>query len=338
MLRKRNEKMSLDFLDKRVVSLRRCGFEALRALDECPISGDGLAREGSWSFYCWKRKTMVTRNINARLLVLSERLSCMFLKWVKRVYRWPDAMKLYQRCFGRIRGSYLFFRTVVISTTVEANVQWDPFPYPITIRAGTSDVNTFAEVLLDGEYDFALIHAPAVILDAGANIGMASIWYATKYPSARVVAIEPAAGNVSLLLRNCERTSNIEILHGGIWRKTCELGIIDVGNGPWAFQTQEIHQNNQILNGEVIQAYSINDILDIRNLDKVDLLKIDVEGAESEIFGSDCDWLSRVNAIAIELHDRFKSGCSQGFYSAIDPYGFPIREIRGLTTFVSQAS
>jgi hypothetical protein len=51
---------------------------------------------------------------------------------------------------------------------------------------------------------------------------------------------------------------------------------------------------------------------------RINLLKIDIEGAERELFQANAgEWLSKVDVLVIELHDRFKQGCSKAFYSAI---------------------
>jgi hypothetical protein len=48
-----------------------------------------------------------------------------------------------------------------------------------------------------------------------------------------------------------------------------------------------------------------------------------VEGAEKEIFSASCDdWLPRTNVILIELHDRFRPGCSDAFFSAVSTRDF----------------
>ena len=56
--------------------------------------------------------------------------------------------------------------------------------------------------------------------------------------------------------------------------------------------------------------------------DEIDLLKIDIEGAEKEVFGApDVDeWLSKVKVLTIELHDRMKRGCSYEFFKAMSKY------------------
>ncbi len=56
---------------------------------------------------------------------------------------------------------------------------------------------------------------------------------------------------------------------------------------------------------------------------RIDILKLDIEGAEQELFESDSDtWLDRVNALIVELHDRLRPGCSDAFYRAIRRHNF----------------
>jgi hypothetical protein len=50
---------------------------------------------------------------------------------------------------------------------------------------------------------------------------------------------------------------------------------------------------------------------------RVDLLKMDVEGAEKEVFESSAAWIENIDAIVIELHDRYKPGCSRAFFTSI---------------------
>jgi hypothetical protein len=69
-------------------------------------------------------------------------------------------------------------------------------------------------------------------------------------------------------------------------------------------------------------------------LSSIDLLKIDIEGAEKEVFEV-CDWMGDVHSLMIELHDRFKPGCSEAVAPAVEGFS---RQARGFTTlFVREA-
>jgi hypothetical protein len=64
----------------------------------------------------------------------------------------------------------------------------------------------------------------------------------------------------------------------------------------------------------------------------IDILKLDIEGAEKEVF-SNCDkWLGNVRILMIELHDHLKPGCSSIVYSALAKFNFS--ECRNGTTIV----
>lgn len=83
---------------------------------------------------------------------------------------------------------------------------------------------------------------------------------------------------------------------------------------------------------------TVEDIMERFNLDRIDLLKVDIEGAEKEVF-SDSDavkWIDAVDAIEVELHDRFRPGCSRAFFSRVGD--FKIEHSRGMNTFVARGN
>jgi hypothetical protein len=79
-------------------------------------------------------------------------------------------------------------------------------------------------------------------------------------------------------------------------------------------------------------SISVADLMRSFDLDHIDVLKLDIEGSEKEVFEDSAEWIDRVSAIAIELHDRFKSGCSRAFYAATT--GFAHEVTRDEDTFV----
>lgn len=208
---------------------------------------------------------------------------------------------------------------------------------PIWLRSGTSDVSMFNEVFIEKEYDFEVGPAPRVIVDAGANIGLTSLWYSALYPEARIVAVEAELSNYELLVRNTAPYPNITAIHSALWWRPGKLEIqTPPGAGTAGFRTAERDEDRSRDDGTV-DALTIPDLLVRENIETIDLLKIDIEGAEYHIFrdGRSSDWIDRVGAITIELHDRFLPGCSRAFYAATS--GFPIEMRRGFTTFVSRA-
>ena len=109
--------------------------------------------------------------------------------------------------------------------------------HPLWLRVPSSDVRTCKKIFVDQEYDFLMDPPPVAIIDAGANIGLASIYFASKYPAARVIAIEPEQSNFELLQKNVAPYSNIIPLQAALWNTNEEINLIDPGLGKWGFMT-----------------------------------------------------------------------------------------------------
>ena len=107
----------------------------------------------------------------------------------------------YYRMFG-LRGLSFAAQNKVLRTSREVAVVPPGVRHPVTLRLKTSDISTYEQVFGNDEYDFSLNNPPRVIVDGGANIGLASIYFANRYPDAKIIAIEPEASNFSLLQRN----------------------------------------------------------------------------------------------------------------------------------------
>jgi FkbM family methyltransferase len=199
--------------------------------------------------------------------------------------------------------------------------------HPVHLRLKTSDESTYAQTLLWGQYAFDLPFSPRIIVDAGANIGMASIYFAHKYPRAKVIAVEAEASNFAMLVRNTRPYPAIIPVHAALWNRDGEISVGDPdpatgANGHWAFVTREGL-------GESVRAMTMRTLMTEMQIQSIDLVKIDIEGAEKEVF-EDSSWVENVGCLMIELHDRYRPGCSQAIESAMQ--GFSKLE-RGETTF-----
>jgi FkbM family methyltransferase len=187
--------------------------------------------------------------------------------------------------------------------------------HSLHLRAGTSDSLVFEQIYLSEEYDFDYEPDPKLIIDAGANIGLASIYFANRFPGATVISIEPELDNYQMLCRNvAPYRPRIRPLRGGLWGKHADLEVRDIGLGEWAFMVEEMSQPTV----SSFPAFTVDEILDNSGFDRVDILKVDIEGAEKEVFEGDVErWLGRVGLLILELHDRFKPGCEEAVSSGI---------------------
>jgi len=193
----------------------------------------------------------------------------------------------------------------------------------IHLRSNSSDVIAFEHIFLQNQYKIQFDFKPRYILDLGANIGLASIYFKNRFPNAGIFAVEPDADNFEILQKNTQPYKNIHCLQCGIWNKPARLKIIDTGEGAWSYVTRETDALNE---NATIEGKSIDAIMQEYNIPQIDILKIDIEGAEKEIFETGFDkWLPKVRCIVIELHDRSKKGCAKTFFKALSSYDFSLR-------------
>jgi FkbM family methyltransferase len=214
----------------------------------------------------------------------------------------------------------------------EIRIYLRPVSKKVIIRRQTTDLRCLEKVFIAGEYCSPFQLSPQLIVDAGANVGMATLFFARQYPHARVVAIEPESSNFEMLRQNCEGVANVTLINAALWPQNRELNIESLRAGADAFSVTEAHRSSD--GSPSVSAITVPDLLRRLNADHIDLLKIDIEGSELQLFSRGADeWLSQVKFIAIELHDRFVPGCSSAFYSALVSRHFS-QEPRGENVFV----
>ena len=216
--------------------------------------------------------------------------------------------------------------------TGEIYVHLFPIRRDVLIRLGTSDLNCLKKVFLTMEYSMPFKISPKVIVDAGANIGMATLYFAAKYPKANIIAIEPESSNFKILQHNCSSLSNVTLLEAALWPFEQTVVIANSQNEKYEFSVAAMTGDGSLAGG--IPTINVPALLKKTADQRIDLLKLDIEGAEWELFSTDCEsWLNKVQVIAIELHDRYREGCSKVFYSAIIKRKFK-QEINGENIFI----
>jgi FkbM family methyltransferase len=200
-------------------------------------------------------------------------------------------------------------------------------PVPVSgrrlqVRLGTSDINVFIHIFRWGEYAWEFAESPRVIVDAGAYTGLSTAYFAMRYPAAKIIAIEPDEANFQLLLHNTAAFANVQPVRAALWAENGSVALADPGYGPWALRLADPGQAGPAgaATGTQVPAITMDEVLRDYQLDTIDLLKVDIEGSEKELFASAGSWIGRVDAICLELHDRFKPGCSRAFYQAVGDF------------------
>jgi len=93
----------------------------------------------------------------------------------------------------------------------------------ISLRLGTSDLGVIVKVLGSHEYGFPFDGTPKLIIDAGANIGISALYFAQRFPDAKIYAIEPEEGNFELLKKNCNGRPNIILKKAALWNHSTRV-------------------------------------------------------------------------------------------------------------------
>lgn len=194
----------------------------------------------------------------------------------------------------------------------------------INIRYNSSDLLVFHQVFTFKEYGMDLGFVPKLIVDAGANIGLSAVFFSNKFPAATIIAVEPEESNFEMLLKNTKNYTNIFCQKKALANQSnISFDVIDKGYGNWGFVTEikKFDQSQKVVN--VVTTITLDDILMKNNLECIDLLKIDIEGAEKNLFECNYEsWLPKTKCLIIELHDVIIKGSSKSFFAAISKYDF----------------
>ena len=197
-----------------------------------------------------------------------------------------------------------------------------PLRGKVLLRKRGSDPATLMEIVRDEVYRGVVDTVPQVrtVIDLGANIGLASLYFATQYEGCRIVAVEPHPETFALLQRNLAplvTRGQAKLINAAVWSSKSPL----TGNWTDRYSGFAVHDTPGTLSG--IAGITMHDIIEQSGFASVDLLKMDIEGAETELF-RELSWLSRVNAIAIEFHDDTRENTR--FDSLMQEHGFRVVE------------
>jgi FkbM family methyltransferase len=182
---------------------------------------------------------------------------------------------------------------------------------PVSYRSGTTDPALIYSILLkDSEYALppeARLRPEEVkvVLDIGANIGIASIYFAATFPDAVIHAFEPEPGNCEVLEANARQLARIQVHRFALGADDGELTLFDSDDRAnlGGFSSHDAGVNPA--RSKTVPVRHSGRALAELGIRKVDILKIDTEGAEWEILTAmDRALLGGVRVIMGELHGR----------------------------------
>jgi FkbM family methyltransferase len=179
----------------------------------------------------------------------------------------------------------------------------------LTYRLQRGDIQGVREVWVEECYRPPAEIPLDTVVDLGMNIGLTSVWYGL-HGASRLRCVEPLPTNVALGRRN--------LAQNGVSAEFVQAAV-GPEDGTARFHVDPRYSNRGHVDdaGQVeVPVVSMPTLLS--DLDRVDLLKIDVEGAEAGLLRQDASWLDKINAIIIEFH----SGTEHELAPIVEAHGF----------------
>ena len=191
------------------------------------------------------------------------------------------------------------------------------------VRKNTSDMRVIQEVFDLGSYSHVNLKPTDTVLDIGANIGAYTLYASRR--ARQVISYEPFMENFDMLKGNVEQNDvhNVKLCNmavGGKARKT----VVHAG-GP-NFGTVSLYASESTESMQETQVCSLEEVFSLHNLTKVDVLKLDVEGAEYEILMENAHVLSKIDRIILEFHDYKDLGDHRELIKVLKEEGFVVEK------------
>lgn len=194
------------------------------------------------------------------------------------------------------------------------------FHTTLSLRRRTSDLATFEEIFADNVYNLRrlerwgeICHLYArlankglpLILDMGANVGLASLYFAKNWPMAQIIAVEPEMQNYRAMCDNLAGIKNALALHAAVASEDSAVKIVNPEAAAWTIRTEVAARE---ITG-AIDALSVQSLLRMAPPGSLPFIaKIDIEGFESNLFSHNTSWVELFPILIIELHDWMLPG------------------------------
>jgi FkbM family methyltransferase len=190
---------------------------------------------------------------------------------------------------------------------------------PIHYR-GASDIGVISHFFYPG---YRILDTPEhpvrCIIDAGANIGDETLRFRHFHKHARIIALEPETQNFTYLSLNVSSDRQIIPLQKGLWSHECRLRI-KPGSGNEAFRVEE---TDGAPSEDDVQAVSIPSLMRDYQLAEIDILKLDIEGAEYDVFDERShEWVDKVKVLIFECPDNDRPGAAFRIFQAVGKHNF----------------
>ena len=186
---------------------------------------------------------------------------------------------------------------------VTAQIRYGSLTADLRLRCDGGDMFIFHEVLHGRVYQVSpqwLDGEPRVIVDLGANVGLATLALAAQFPNARLICVESHPETAALLRHNLAGL--------GARARVFEAAVSDT-NGRMRLAIAAEHCNASLVRGGIggieVETITMEQIIAQAGIETIDVLKMDIEGGEKLILPGQPEWLKRVGVLLAELHDGY---------------------------------
>ena len=158
-----------------------------------------------------------------------------------------------------------------------------------------SFVNTYRAIFQEEIYRTATTESAPYIIDGGANIGLSTLYFKRRFPGATVIAFEPDPAVFAVLERNCRSWGLTDVIlrREALWNSDGEVSFLPEGAD--AGRVAVVEGSGATLR---VPSCRLGRVIDQRT----HLLKLDIEGAETEVLQDSVDVLRWVDNIFVEYH------------------------------------
>jgi len=161
------------------------------------------------------------------------------------------------------------------------------------------------------------------IVDAGANIGTETLRFRFFHPSATIIAVEAAKSNYDLLVKNIDADPAIHPVNAGLHSRACKLAVRNAGHSNESFRVVELPPDAEDYD---VVGTTIPELMRTYRLDRIDILKLDIEGAEKSVFDATADaWIGQVKALIFECPDADAPGTTAQIFDVLKRNGISVR-------------
>lgn len=223
---------------------------------------------------------------------------------------------------GPFKAAHLLFdRLTGINHTAAKELEVDDpekFRHPLLLTTTISDLHNYHEIAKDRVYDLPRELDEEIdgraIFDLGAYIGTSAAYFATRYPRSPVLAVEPNPRNYRLLQANAANYGD---------QISPRFAAVGLNNEPVGMMSHSPDNRSHMSNvfssdydangngSQPARGVTPEDLVStLGNEDRVGVLKVDIEGAETQLFGSTMidPLLARTDILMIETHENFEIG------------------------------